>query len=182
MTLSSSEITHSAPAPTSPTTATPELGPTLEYGNDPADTLRIRARRAYTVTQEELFAAWTRRDALDVWLRLRSRSRVMLAPQRGGAFRLELAEGPTIHLITGSVLDVRSPEYLSLSWVHHEKSDQPCLVEISFRERLHRGEISLLHRHIENRREAAWLMQLWSSALRRLGAHLGADSPLARSA
>jgi uncharacterized protein YndB with AHSA1/START domain len=156
-------------------------GPALEHSTD-SEQLRIRARRAYDVSREELFAAWTSRTALDLWLRLRSRSRVMLAPQVGGAFRLELAEGPTIHVITGLVIDIHPSEFLSLSWSHHAKSDQASIIEVSFRERNRRGEVLLLHREIESRREAAWLMKLWSNALARLGGYLAEGAPLARSA
>ena len=175
MPLSSSETLLAAP------TSGSLDGPTLECSTD-ADRLRIRARRAYETSCEELFAAWTRRDALDLWLRLRSRSRVMLSPQIGGSFRLELAEGPTIHVITGAVIDYQPAEYLSLSWIHHEKSDRPSIVQVSFRERNGRGEIGLVHREIENRREAAWLMKLWSNALARLDTCFSGGAALARSA
>jgi uncharacterized protein YndB with AHSA1/START domain len=175
MPLSSSETLPAAP------TSVSLDGPTLECSND-ADRLRIRARRVYETSREEIFAAWTRRDALDLWLRLRSRSRVILSPQIGGSFRLELAEGPTIHVITGAVIDYRAAEYLSLSWIHHEKSDRPSIVQVSFRERNGRGEIGLVHREIENRREAAWLMKLWSNALARLDSYFSDSAALARSA
>ena len=177
MSLSSFENTLAAPTP-----STQHDGPTLECSNDPGALLRIRARRTYSVSREELFAAWTRRNALDLWLRLRSRSRVMLAPQIGGAFRLELGEGPTIHVITGTVIDIRAGEQLSLSWTHHEKSDRTSVVQVSFRERNRRGEILLLHQGIENRREAAWLMKLWSNALARLDGYFAEGPALARSA
>lgn len=176
MSLSSSESIL-PPVPTAL-----EDGPTLEYSTNPDDLLRIRARRNYGVSREDLFAAWTRRNALDLWLRLRSRSRVMFAHHVGGSFRLELADGPTIHVITGSVIDLRPSDYLSLAWVHHDKSDQPSIVQVSFRERNRRGEIVLVHREIENRREAAWLMKLWSNALGRLGNYFAEGAPLARSA
>ena len=177
MSLSSFESSLAAP-----TTAGVEDGPTLEYSADPGQLLRIRARRIYGVSREELFAAWIRRDALSLWLRLRSRSRVILSPQIGGSFRLELAEGPTIHVITGSVIEHRASECLSLSWIRHERSDRPSIVQVSFRERSRRAEILLVHRDIENRREAAWLMKLWSNALTRLGAYFAEDAALARSA
>ena len=176
MSRSSSENTLSTR-----TSVLPEDGPALEFSAD-GEGLRIRARRAYHVPCDALFAAWTRRDALDLWLRLRSRSRVMLAPHAGGSFRLELAEGPTIHVITGSVLDYRTSECLSLAWVHHEKSECPSIVQVSFRERNRLGEIVLVHREIENRREAAWLMKLWSNALARLGNYFVEGPLLARSA
>src|SRR5215218_3970351 len=74
--------------------------PATSPGQDAADpTLRIRAHRVYAASREELFASWTRRTAWDSWMRLRSRSRSTLSPFRGGAFRLELAEGPAIHVI-----------------------------------------------------------------------------------
>ena len=177
MPQSSSESTLAAPTP-----AAVEDGPTLEYSTIPGELPRIRARRTYGISREELFAAWTRRNALDLWLRLRSRSRVVLAPQVEGSFRLELAEGATIHVITGSVIEYRPSEYLSISWTRHEKSDRPSIVQVSFRERNRRGEIVLVHRAIESRREAAWLMKLWANALTRLGTYLADGAPLARSA
>ena len=170
MTLQSSEPRQLPPAP-----HTPDDGPHLECQlspNDPASqTLRIRARRFYPVSRQELFAAWTRRTAWDSWMRLRARSRSTVAPYRGGTFRLELAEGPTIHVITGTVIDVRLAESLSLSWVHHGKSDYASTVDASFRERHRVAELSLVHGHIASRREAAWLMRLWATALDRLASY-----------
>jgi uncharacterized protein YndB with AHSA1/START domain len=167
------------PAPTHPTH---QDGPILEFSSDPGERLRIRAHRTYPVSREELFGAWTQRNALDVWLRLRSRSRVMLAPQLGGPFRLELAEGPTIHVITGAVLDIRPSDSLTLSWVHHAKGDQASSIVVTFYEFNRRAQLSLLHRGIESRREAAWLMQLWLNALGRLGRYFSEGASLARSA
>ena len=177
MPQASSATTLAAPKP-----ATSEDGPVLEFSSDSSETLRIRARRTYPVSREELFAAWTRRNALDVWLRLRSRSRVMLAPHVGGAFQLELAEGPTIHVITGAVLDIHPPDSLVLSWVHHAKGDHSSTITVTFQELNRRGHLSLLHRGIGSRREAAWLMHLWANALGRLGSYFTEGASLARSA
>ena len=177
MTLSSSESTLTAS-----TSAPLDDGPTLECSTDGSERLRIRARRTYCISREELFAAWTRRNALDLWLRLRSRSRVMLSPQVGGSFRLELAEGPTIHVITGSVIEIHPSEFLSLSWSHQSNSDRASIVQVWFREKNRRAEIVLLHREIDGRREAAWLMKVWSNALRRLESYFREGAPLARSA
>ena len=177
MTLQSSETPLVPPA-----THSLEDGPVLECipsGTDLADSLRIRARRLYPVTCEDLFATWTRRTSWDSWMRLRARSRATLAPYRGGSFRLELAEGPTIHVITGSVTDIRPYDLLSLSWVHQNTADHGSTVDVSFRQRHDRTELSLIHRGIANRREASWLMRLWSAALGRLGDYLTDESPSA---
>ncbi len=161
-------------------------GPVLECAPPGADAgtqpLRIRAHRFYPVSCEDLFATWMRRSAWDTWMRLRARSRSTLAPHRGGAFRLELAEGPTIHVITGVVNDIRVDEFLSLSWVHHNTSDRGSTVDVSFRS--HQGDtgLKLVHRDISSRREAAWLMRLWSTVLGRLGHYVVDDAHLARSA
>lgn len=158
-------------------------GPVLEcapHGTDSADvTLRIRARRIVPATREEVFAAWTRRTAWDSWMRLRARSRAAFAPYRGGAFRLELAEGPTIHVVTGTVTDIRPHELLSLDWIHHNTGDHRSTVDVQFRSRQNETEMTVFHRGITSRREAAWLMRLWSSVLDRLASYLedGAASP-----
>src|SRR5215207_8247647 len=93
------------------TARTIDDGPVLECAPPGIDTgthpLLIRAHRLYPVACEDLFATWMRRNAWDSWMRLRARSRSTLAPHQGGAFRLELAEGPTIHVITGAVNDIR---------------------------------------------------------------------------
>ena len=181
MPLPSSE-TRLAPSP-SPAR---DDGPALECitaATDAGDQqLRIRARRLYPVSRDQVFAAWTRRAAWDSWLRLRARSRATLAPYRGGAFRLELAEGPTIHVISGAITELRAPEFLSLAWVHHGKNDQCSMIELSTRDRHGLTELTLVHGQIGSRREASWLMRLWSTALDRLGDYLaeGAEPAAAR--
>jgi uncharacterized protein YndB with AHSA1/START domain len=175
MPLSSFEplLVPRTPFATFPTAAD---GPLLEQLPPLADTtepaLRIRARRAYPVSRGDLFAAWTRRTAWDSWMRLRARSRTTLSPYRGGAFRLELAEGATIHVVTGCVRDVRPEEILSLSWLHHTKSERASVVDVTFRSRQGASELSIVHGSICSRREAAWLMRLWSAVLDRLASYL----------
>ena len=154
-------------------------GPVLECapaGTEISDQLlRIRATRHYPVSREDLFAAWTRRSAWECWMRLRARSRATLAPYRGGAFRLELAEGPTIQVITGAVNYVRH-DFLSLNWVHHNTGDQGSVVDVTFCQRHDCTELTLIHRDIGSRREASWLMRLWSAALIRLGDYVVDDA------
>jgi len=151
-------------------------GPLLERAPQAVDSaelaLCIRARRLYPVSRDELYSAWTRRTAWDSWMRLRARSRTTLSPRRGGDFRLELAEGATIHVITGSVNDLRAGELLSLSWLHHTKSERSSIVDVTFRGRQGMTELTLAHTGIASRREAAWLMRLWSEALDRLASYL----------
>ena len=150
-------------------------GPALGYAaalTDPADrTICIRARRVYDVARTDVFAAWTRRHGWESWLRLRARSRVMLTNARGGAFRLELAEGPTIHVITGSIQELVAPSFLALTWWHSEKSDSVSLIEVTLRDLHGATELTFVHSHVD-RREAAWLMRLWAMALDRLGDYL----------
>jgi len=163
-----------------------DTGPVLECARTGADIgdrpLRIRAHRFYAVSCADLFASWTSRSAWDSWMRLRARSRSTIAPHRGGAFRIELAEGPTIHVITGAVNDIRADELLSLGWVHHNTSDRGSGVDVTFRSRRGGTELMLVHRDIGSRREAAWLMALWSAVLGRLGHYVVDDLRLARSA
>ena len=161
--------------PLPPTLRPGDDGPVLE-GTTPADPadpmLRIRARRLRAAPPHDVFAAWTRRAAWDSWMRMRARSRTSLAAYSGGGFRVELAEGPAIHVITGTVMEVRANERLSLSWVHHGKSDQPSFVDVSIRDLHGLTELTLVHHHIASRREAAWLMRLWSTVLDRLSTYL----------
>lgn len=168
------------------TARTIDDGPVLEYTPPGTNTgtrpLRIRAHRFYPVACEDLFATWMRRGAWDTWMRLRARSRSTFAPYRGGAFRLELGEGPTIHVITGAVNDIRVDEFLSLSWVHHNTSDRGSTVDVAFRSRQDGTDLKLVHRDIGSRREAAWLMRLWSTVLGRLGHYVVDDAHLSRSA
>jgi uncharacterized protein YndB with AHSA1/START domain len=164
----------------SATTHALDDGPVLEgaaLGSDTNEqTLRIRARRFYPVAREDLFGVWTRRTAWDSWMRLRARSRSTLSCYRGGAFRLELAEGPTIHLVTGTVNDIRPDELLSLSWIHHNSSDHGSVVDVEFRSRQFGTDLTLVHRNISSRREASWLMRLWSVVLVRLGNYVLDDA------
>jgi uncharacterized protein YndB with AHSA1/START domain len=112
-------------------------------------------------------------------MRLRSRSRSTLSPTRGAAFRLELAEGPAIHVITGIVHDIRPHELLSLGWVHQNTNDHGSTVDVTF-ESAHLGTaLTLVHRGITSRREASWLMRFWSTVLRRLETYVAADSAAA---
>jgi len=168
------------------TARTVDDGPVLECAPRGTTTatqpLRIRAHRFYPVSCEDLFATWMRRSAWDTWMRLRARSRSTFAPYRGGAFRLELAEGPTIHVISGAVNDIRLDEFLSLSWVHHNTSDHGSTVDIAFRSRQGGTGLTLVHRGIGSRREAAWLMRFWSTVLGRLGHYVDDNPHLARSA
>jgi len=164
--------THVVPAISHPR----DDGPVLECpptGNEISDQLlRIRATRHYPVSRDDLFAAWTRRTAWECWIRLRARSRATLAAYRGGVFRLELAEGPTIQVITGAVNDIRPHDFLSLNWVHHNTGDHGSVVDVTFRQRRDSTELTLIHRDISSRREASWLMRLWSTALGRLESYV----------
>jgi uncharacterized protein YndB with AHSA1/START domain len=123
-----------------------------------------------------VFAAWTRRHGWESWLRLRARSRVILAPTQGGAFRLELAEGATIHVITGTISEFLAPNLLALTWRHCDMSDSGSLIEVALRDLHGATELTFVHSHIDRRREAAWLMRLWAMALNRLGDYLAEGS------
>ena len=151
-------------------------GPLLEYSPPTADAsdhgLRIHARRVYPAPREDVFAAWTSRPAWDSWMRLRARSRSTLAAYRGGAFRLELSEGPMIHVITGTFVELQAAERLTLTWQHEAAAEHTSTVHVLMRSRSNHTELSLAHTRIGSRREAAWLMRLWTTVLRRLGAYL----------
>lgn len=131
--------------------------------------IRILARRVFPATRDDLFAAWTGRSGWESWLRLRAKSRAVVAPCPDGVFRLQLAEGPRIHVITGTVREVRVHEFVSFTWVHHGTSDHASILDVAFSDRRDQSELWLVHRSIASRREAAWLMRLWASALDRLG-------------
>ena len=161
---------------TSPTRFAIDDGPLLEHAPHERETgeprLRIRARRAFPVPRTRLFAAWTTRSAWESWLRLRARSRAVVTPYSGGAFRIELAEGPTIHVISGSAREIRVDELVSLTWIHHDANDYGSIVEVAFDQRHSQSELHLVHHSIASRREAAWLMRLWAAALDRLECYL----------
>ena len=133
---------------------------------------RIRARRLFDAPPCTLFDAWTTRAAWQSWMRLRARSRVSIVPCVGSAFRLEIAEGATIHVITGQVDGIRVPELLSLSWAHQERPGRSSTVDVCFLESGGVTELVLNHHHIESRREASWLMRLWSTVLDRLDSYV----------
>ena len=176
------ELSNVQPAARSPHAQ--DVGPVLECSPAATDAsespLRIRAFRVYPVSRDEIFNAWTRRSSWDYWMRLRSRSRVALAPYRGGDFRIELAEGPTIHVITGVIDEIRPPESVSFTWTHHNTPDHGSLIDVTFRQRPDGAELKLVHWAIGSRREAAWLMRLWSIALGRLGSYLVDTLPVLR--
>ena len=154
-----------------PVLPAPADGPALvgspAGGEDGGHLLRIRARRVLPTSTKELFAAWTSRAAWESWLRLRARSRAMLAASPGATFRLELAEGPTIHVIVGTVREMRQDEFVSFTWVHQNANDFGSVIDVSFASYGEQTELELIHRGIASRREAAWLMRLWTAALSR---------------
>jgi uncharacterized protein YndB with AHSA1/START domain len=166
--------------PSSPTAVSAD-GPVLDYVSPGIDgyerVLRIRARRLYPISRDDLFAIWTRHQGWDAWMRLRARSRSSIAAYPGGAFRLELAEGPTIHVVTGVVTGIEPTELLSLNWVHHNTHDHGSTLDVTFRQHGDHTELTLTHREIANRREASWLMRLWTSALGRLGVVVSEGRP-----
>lgn len=152
-----------------------EQGPILEHsspGSDATGELQIRARRIYSASRDEVFAAWTNRTAWETWMRLRAKSRASLASYQGGAFRLELAEGPTIHVITGAFVVHKAPDHLRFSWQHHDGYDRASTVDVTIRSRRDASELSLIHLDIASRREAAWLMRFWATVMRRLDQYL----------
>lgn len=140
---------------------------------DPAtNALRVHLRRIIPAARGAVFAACTDRAAWNEWMRLRARARATLAPHAGGAFRLELAEGPRIHLITGVVREVRFGEAIELSWLHQDVSSEPSLVELTFRSVTAGTEVTLTHSRIVSRRHAAWLARTWATMLDRLRAYV----------
>lgn len=172
---------------TPPTAFAIDNGPLLERAPRESEAaqqqrLRIRARRVFPVSRNELFAAWTTRSAWESWFRLRARSRALVTPYPGGAFRLELAEGPTIHVISGSAREIRLDEFLSFTWIHHHTTDYGSIVEIDFGQRCNQSELRLVHHSIASRREAAWLMRLWAAALDRLDRYFVTSGVAARRA
>jgi uncharacterized protein YndB with AHSA1/START domain len=171
---------------TPPTAFTIVNGPLLEHASHESETsehrLRIRARRVFPVSRNELFAAWTTRTAWESWFRLRARSRAIVTPYPGSAFRLELAEGPTIHVITGSAREIRIDEFVSFTWIHHDTNDYGSIVEIAFDQLWNGSELRLTHRSIASRREAAWLMRLWAAALDRLDRYVATSGVATRHA
>jgi uncharacterized protein YndB with AHSA1/START domain len=157
-------------------TPSKEHGPVLEGtppGTDPGgQRLRIFARRIYATSAQEVFAAWTHRTAWDNWMRLRARSRSAVAAYPGGAFRLELADGATIHVVTGAFAECHAPDHLQLVWQRHNGADDPSTIDVVIQSRMDATEMTLTHSDIASRREAAWLMRLWATVLRRLDAYL----------
>jgi len=157
---------------TSPSSVATHNGPLLEYAPRERDMaeqcLRIRARRVFSASRNDLFAAWTGRNAWESWLGFRTRSRAVVTSYSGGAFRLELAEGPIIHVITGAAREIRVGELASFTWIHHDTGDHWSTIDVAFGQRRDQSELRLVHHSIASRREAAWLMRLWVAALDRL--------------
>jgi hypothetical protein len=84
-------------------------------------------------------------------------------------------------VITGMVNDLRAPEFLSLGWVRQGRCDHGSIVDVWIRERHGLAEMTLVHGHIGSRREASWLMRLWSTVLDRFGSYLADGAmPVAR--
>jgi hypothetical protein len=110
-------------------------------------------------------------------MRLRSKCRATIAPCSGSAFRLEIAEGPAIHVITGDVIEIGS-DHLVLSWCHHERSDTHSTIAVALRDMgTSATDVSFVHDRIASRREAAWLMRFWGTALERLDDYLSRATP-----
>ena len=171
---------------TSPSAFAIDHGPLLQYapqGGDAAEQcLRIRARRVFPVSRNELFAAWTTRAEMESWLGFRTHSRAVMKPYVGSAFRLELAEGPIIHVITGTAMAIRIGEFVSFTWIHHDRGDYGSTIDVAFGQQRDQSELCLVHHSIESRREAAWLMRLWAAALDRLDRYFVTSGAAARRA
>ena len=135
---------------------------------------RIRADRVFHVPPRDVMNAWTTSTAWERWLRLQSRSRATIAATPGGSFRLEVADTPVIHVITGDV-SAASAELLELSWLHDGVSDSASRVTVTVRESSEGSIMTFVHDRIANRREASWLMRLWPRAHRRLAELLEGD-------
>jgi hypothetical protein len=98
---------------------------------------------------------------------MQSRSRATLVATPGGNFRLEVADTPVIHVITGEV-SAASAELLELSWRHDGVSESASRVTVTVRESSEGSVMTFVHDRIVSRREASWLMRLWPHAHRRL--------------
>ena len=154
----------------------PDGGPALdttEHGS------RIRARRRFSATAADVLAAWTSPPAWQRWLRLRWKCRAIIDPCEGGEFRLEVAEGPAIHVITGVVVALDA-ERLSLAWHHHDWSEHSSSILVTIHATERGAGLLFVHDHIACRREASWLMRLWASALDRLDDYLSRFAVAAR--
>lgn len=143
----------------------PDRGPSLDANEHGS---RIRAHRVLSASVDDVLTAWTSAPAWERWMRLRSKSRATIASCVGGAFRLEIAEGPAIHVITGEVTHL-SGEQLALTWLHHDNSALSSRITVTVAETEYGTEMLFVHDHLASRREAAWLMRFWPTALARFG-------------
>jgi uncharacterized protein YndB with AHSA1/START domain len=141
--------------------------------------LAVRVRRTYEAPRDVVFAAWMSRQAWSTWMQLRARSRATVAARVGGAYRLEIADGPIIHVITGTIEELRPEERLALTWLHHDMANEPSLVEVSLRSVAGGTELALVHRRITARRQLAWTRSAWERMLERLAKYLAPARPTA---
>ena len=150
--------------------------PTPRLSDEPiaivASPLSVRVRRLYDASCGAVFDAWMSRDAWSAWMQLRGRSRATLAPHVGGGFRLEVSDGPVIHVITGAVDELQPPHRLVLSWLHHDPGAGPSTVTVAIRPLGRTTELSLVHDRLTSRRHVAWSQRAWDRMLQRLGAYV----------
>ena len=91
------------------------------------------------------------------------------------------ADGPIIHVITGTIQALRREEHLALTWLHHDMANEPSLVEVSFRSVNGGTELTLAHRRIAARRQLVWTRRAWELMLGRLAGYLAPARPRSES-
>jgi hypothetical protein len=74
--------------------------------------------------------------------------------------------------VTGVFVEFNAPDHLRLTWQHQNATDDASTIDVSIRSRPGGTEMTVTHANIGSRREAAWLMRLWTTVLRRLEAYL----------
>ncbi len=134
---------------------------------------RLTVRRTFEASREQVFRAWTQREALRQWFRLGGRDVIIstLDVQVGGSFRFDVTDGS--QTLVGTYLEIVRPEKLVFTWSSAATSDRETVVTVEFIERGLVTQVVLTHERLSSKdiwslHHAGWhalLDQLASNSL-----------------
>lgn len=131
-------------------------------------TTRLILRRRFQAPREQVFRAWTRREALQQWFRPLGRPVTVskLEAWAGGSFSFDLADGS--NSAHGTYLEVVRPARLVFTWSFTSTQDMDTVVTVEFLEHGSTTEVILTHERLNNEEMRSRHQVGWQSLLEHL--------------
>ncbi len=138
----------------------------------------LRISRTYPARREEVFRAWTDKEALSRWFAPSAEFETkvpLLELKPGGRFRIEMRQGEVNHVVVGRYREVRPPEKLVYTWkweTDPDRGTEDTIVTVEFLDRGRSTELVLTHERfvsVEIRDEHS---KGWNGCLEQLGRFL----------